>query len=116
MSLQIFYAMNARKAKLIRVHTRQISVSQAKIFPSRAQRAFFSEASRRRIGRRRESNCFPQGAKPAREVEVFKNRDIAIPAEAIKDVAPDENGLIAEMPAPEATPDTGKAAGHCENQ
>ncbi len=38
-----FYAMNARKAKLIRIRTRQKSAGQAQIVPGRAQRAFLAK-------------------------------------------------------------------------
>jgi hypothetical protein len=114
--LQIFYAMNARKAKLIRIRTRQISASQAKIVPGRAQRAFFGEAPRRRVGGRRERHGFPEGAQSTREVEVLKNRNVAISLEPLEDVASHENGLVAEMPAPEAIPEAGEAAGDRENE
>src|SRR4030095_7029757 len=112
----MFYAMNARKAKLIRIHTGQISASQAKIVPGRAQRTFFGEAPRRRVSGRRKCHGFPQSAQAAREVEVLKNRDVAISFEPIEDVTPDENVLVAEMPAPKAIPDVGKAAGHREGK
>ena len=67
--------------------------------PGRAERAATREASRRGINGRRQGHRFAQSAQPAREIEILENRDVAIATEPFENVSPNENRLVAEMPA-----------------
>ncbi len=103
-------------AKIIRVCPQQIFLGQMQIVPGRAQRTPGGEASGRRGDRWREGGGPAQPAQAAREIEVLKDGKIAVTAELLEDISPNEKGLVAEMPAEEAVAQPGEPAGKRESE
>ena len=74
------------------------------------------EAPRRGVNRRRQCHDLAERTKPPRKIEVFENRNVAVTVELFENIAPDENGLVAEMPAPETIAQAGEPAGERERE
>ncbi len=103
-------------AKIIRVCPEQIFLGQTQIVPGRAQRTPGGEASGRGGDRWREGGGPAKPAQSAREIEVLKDGKIAVTAELLEDISPNEKCLVAEVPAEEAVAQPGEAAGERESE